>query len=135
MLKFYASLFAVILVTSVAVHAQKKPLSLGKTSSFLNSLHEQSSARNAVGTLQLSVAPGESLPAKLNYQTVGATNELIIGSIENEPNSSFSIRFDGKTLDGTIVLNGKKKAYRYTSDAAGNAFVTEIDINTVVCEL
>lgn len=133
MLKFYASLFAVILVTSVAVHAQKKPLSLGKTSSFLNSLHEQSSARNAVGTLQLSVAPGESLPAKLNYQTVGATNELIIGSIENEPNSSFSIRFDGKTLDGTIVLNGKKKAYRYTSDAAGNAFVTEVDINTVVC--
>jgi len=133
MLKLYASIFAVILFASVTVQAQKKPLSLGKASSFVKSLHDQKAARSAGGTLQLSVAPGESLNAKLNYQTVGATNELIIGSIENEPNSSFSIRFDGATLEGTIVLTAKKKAYRYTSDAAGNAFVNEVDINTVVC--
>jgi len=134
MFKFYASFLALVLCASITVSAQKKPLPLGNASTFVKSLREQAATGRSDGsTLQLRVAPGESLSAKLNVQQSSTAEELVIGSIANEPHSSFSIRLSGNTLDGTIVLTDKKKAYRYTSDASGNAFVNEVDINSVVC--
>lgn len=135
MLKIYACIFALMLFASVTLHAQKKPLPLGQASTFLKTLRDQAANQRSTGSLlQLKVAPGESLPASLNYQqTLSPTQEVVIGSIENEPHSSFSIRIDGNKLEGSIILTDKKKAYRYSTDAAGNAFITETDINTVVC--
>lgn len=135
MVKIYTCLLAVMLFATVTLHAQKKSLPLGQTTTFLKTLRQQAATQRSDGSaLTLQVGPGESLRGSINYQkTITSGNEVIIGSIANESHSSFDIRVNGNVLEGTIVLTDRKKAYRYTSDAAGNAFITEVDINTVVC--
>lgn len=117
-----------------SLQAQAQQVPLGKCAALMQQVKGQ--AGNAAGRsayrLDLTTPTG-TLTGKINARTSGAESEYVIGEIENVAHSSFYLRIEGNTLQGNIVLRDSKKAYRYYADENGMAYVTEEDINKVIC--
>lgn len=133
----YRYVIVLLLVAmSFYAHGQERNFPLGKSPDFLKSLQaaSRSSAQRGGGTLALKVAEGQTFPGRVNHrESSGAERDYFVGAIEGVEGSSFYIRVDGSLLEGNIVLRKSKQAYRYFSDAQGNAYVKEVDINEVIC--
>lgn len=67
------------------------------------------------------------------YKADDPQNTRLIGAINGQPNSSFFIQIHGNTLTGHIILRQTRQAFKYSADAQGNAYITETDINKIVC--
>lgn len=130
-------LVGLVALGSVTYGQQGNRFPIGSSNNVLNSFRKQIAARqqpNQLSSLQLQLSPSLSLPAAVNYrQSVGAGSETLAGTIENVPNSSFYLLFEGKSVYGHILLHNTKKAYTYSSDENGTVYVEETDINKVVC--
>jgi len=130
-------LLAGLVAVGSATYAQDKRYPIGSSNNVLNSFRKQIAARqknNGPGNLQLQLSSSLSLPAAINYRrSLSAGSEQLAGTIENVPNSSFYLLFEGKSVNGHILLRNTKKAYKYYSDEKGAVFVEETDINNVVC--
>ncbi len=109
--------------------------SLGKIDNFINNLKqsygkkEQKSEQKVV----LKVNEKLSFDAQVNFLKSDNNHDFLVGSIKNHTNSTFFIEFKDKILNGHILFFNTKEAYKYSSDKFGNAFVTQVDINTLVC--
>ncbi|TDW47985.1 putative secreted protein (Por secretion system target) [Flavobacterium sp. 270] len=127
------SLLVFIAFTSFAV-AQT---SLGSSRTFMNNLKKglvtSATSKSAEKTVLLEVSNAKNFNGKINFKESDASSEFLIGEIKNIPESSFYIKVKDQTLEGHILLKAAKEAYKYYSDAAGNAFVKKVDINTLVC--
>lgn len=121
----------------MAGYSQVKPISLGKASDVLSNFRKQitiSPQQRVAGRLALRINAADSLPGKVNFrQSLATGHEFLIGEIENVPGSSFFIRIEGTSVQGNIVLRNSKKAYTYSSDNNGNVYITETDIQKVLC--
>lgn len=126
---------AVIVTATYAQEGKRYPI--GKSSNMLNDVRRQlvtGHRPDGAGRLQLRVAAAITLPATINFRSSSGTgHEQLVGSIENNPNSSFYLVIDNKSVHGHILLNNSKKAYQYSSDSTGTVFVQETDINKIVC--
>ncbi len=111
--------------------------SLGSSKTFMNSIKKEvaatSTSKSTEKTILLEVENSIKFNGKINYKESNATTEFLIGEIKNVPQSSFYIKAKDKSLEGHIIFKATKEAYKYFSDAAGNAFVEKVDINTIVC--
>jgi len=110
--------------------------SLGSSKSFMNTLKKElttSTTSKSVEKTILLQAENSNFDGKINYKESNTTSEFLIGEIKNIEESSFYIKVKEKSLEGHILLKKTREAYKYFSDANGNAFVEKVDINTLVC--
>ena len=130
--RFRLSLFVFIAFSSFAI-AQT---SLGSSKTFMNNLKSRLAATTSKSSAEKTVllqAERKNFNGKINYKKSDASSEFLIGEIMNVPESSFYIKVMDKSLEGHIILKKTKEAYKYYSDASGNAFVSKVDINTLIC--
>jgi len=130
-----------LLLSGLAAHAQHRPAGPAFSLGSSHRLVQQLETQVAVGTAQRT-APVVSLPVsatqafngKVNYrEDLTKTGEFVQGEIQGVAGSSFSLRIEGQTVDGTIILRNTQQAYRYSADARGTVKVQEVDINSVIC--
>jgi hypothetical protein len=131
--KFRLSLLVFLAFGSFAI-AQT---SLGSSKTFLNHIKKElvnsATSKSTEKTVLLQVDNSKNFSGKINYKESNASSEFLIGEIKNIPESSFYIKVKDKSLEGHIILKKTKEAYKYYSDAQGNAYVSKVDINTLVC--
>lgn len=130
---FWFSLVVAITLSNFAI-AQT---SLGSSKVFMNTLKRElvgtATSKNTTPTVALPVAPSKKFMGKINYQKSGAFSEFLIGEIKNVSGSSFYIQVSGTVLEGHVILKATKEAYKYYSDAQGNAYVKKVDIHSLIC--
>ncbi|WP_369615491.1 T9SS type A sorting domain-containing protein [Flavobacterium sp. CFS9] len=110
--------------------------SLGTCSSFISNLKkglEVSAGRNENKNVLLQIADSKNFVGKINYKESGALSEFLVGEIKNVSGSSFYLRVMEKSLEGHIILKKTNEAYKYSSDVQGNAYVSKVDINSLIC--
>ncbi len=111
--------------------------SLGSSKTFMNSLKKElvnsATSKSVEKTVLLEVENSKKFNGKINYKESNSSSEFLIGEIKNVAESSFYIKVMDKSLEGHIIFKKTKEAYKYHSDAQGNAFVSKVDINTLVC--
>ena len=110
--------------------------SLGSSRAFLSKLKTEankSTGKSTEKTVLLQVSEAKNFNGKINYKKSDATSEFLIGEIKNISESSFFIKVEENSLEGHIILKATKEAYKYYSDKLGNAYVSKVDINTLVC--
>ncbi|WP_228520417.1 RICIN domain-containing protein [Flavobacterium sp. CSZ] len=131
--KFRLSLLLFIAFGSFAI-AQT---SLGSSKTFMNKLKKElvssATSKSTEKTVLLQIDNSKNFNGKINYKESNISSEFLIGEISNVAESSFYIKVRDKSLEGHIILKKTKEAYKYYSDAQGNAFVLKVDINTLVC--
>jgi hypothetical protein len=131
--RFQLSLLLFLAFSSFAI-AQT---SLGSSKSFMSNLKKElvssATSKTAEKTVLLAVENSKSFNGKINYNESNASSEFLIGEIKNVAESSFYIKVKDKSLEGHIILKKTKEAYKYYSDEQGNAYVSKVDINTLVC--
>jgi hypothetical protein len=130
--KFRLSLFLIICFSSFAI-AQT---SLGSNKTFMNNLKKElvaTTSKSTEKTILLETENSKSFHAKVNYKESNTSSEFLIGEIKDIPESSFYIKVKDNVLEGHIILKKTKEAYKYYSDTQGNAFVSKVDINTLIC--
>ncbi|KQB40044.1 RICIN domain-containing protein [Flavobacterium aquidurense] len=96
-------------------------------------LVSSATSKSAEKTVLLQVDNSKNFNGKINYKESNSSSEFLIGEIKNIAESSFYIKVMDKSLEGHIIFKKTKEAYKYYSDAQGNAFVSKVDINTLVC--
>jgi hypothetical protein len=134
MKRVYKLCFSLMLTIGLSYYSVAQT-SLGTSESLLGELKKDLSSKSssrAVSSVDLDV-PGSSFNGKVNYKQSEAGSEFLIGEVDGVAGSSFIIKATDQSLEGHIILKGTKKAYKYFSDASGNAFVEEVDINSVIC--
>ncbi|NVO83545.1 GEVED domain-containing protein [Hymenobacter terrestris] len=112
--------------------------SLGSPQNLVRQLETEVAAdvarRQPKPTVSLRVAANQNFTGQVNYrEDLASTGEYLVGELVGVPNSSFFVRIEGTQVEGHIVLRDTKRAYRYSTDAQGNAQVQEVDINQVIC--
>ncbi|WP_228519048.1 RICIN domain-containing protein [Flavobacterium sp. LC2016-12] len=131
--KFRLSLFLFLAFSSFAI-AQT---SLGSTKTFMNTLKQElvtsTTSKGIEKTILLQVENSKNFKGKINYKESNESSEFLIGEIKDVPESSFFVKVMDKKLEGHIILKKTKEAFKYYSDAQGNAYVSKVDINTIVC--
>ncbi len=110
-------------------------VSLGTSKELMNSIKTNVQNKNAKisSEVELTISSTQKLRAKINYTQSSANSEYIIGEINDIKDGSFYINVSDKSLEGHVILRKSEKAYKYFSDASGNAFVKEVDINEILC--
>src|SRR5688500_9256531 len=104
MLKFNLYLLAGLCIIGSATYGQDKRYPIGNSTTILNSFRQQITTTqrpNGISRLQLKVSSSVSLPAAITYRrSLGTGSELLAGSIENVPNSSFYLMIEGRSVNG-----------------------------------
>ncbi|WP_052732629.1 GEVED domain-containing protein [Hymenobacter terrenus] len=133
-------LSAALLLAGLGAQAQQRPAGpsypLGTSQALVRQLETQvdASARRGGTTVTLPVSATTAFTGKVNHrEDLAATGEYVVGEIAGVAGSSFSLRIEGKEVEGTIVLRATREAYRYSADAQGNVSVQSVDINKVLC--
>ncbi|WP_264529534.1 T9SS type A sorting domain-containing protein [Flavobacterium sp. N502540] len=110
--------------------------SLGTCSSFIKKIKKElivSTGRSEKKSFLLQIVDSKSFEGEINYKESDATSELLIGEIKNISGSSFYLKAKEQSLEGHIILKKTKEAYKYSSDNKGNAYVSKVDINSLIC--
>lgn len=127
------------LLTSTLTYAQTSPkrVPLGKAQSFKESLKTKlRTTANAKSrpTLDLNVADNETLKLAVNFhQEKDSRSAYVVGEVSGVKGSSFFINVNGDKVEGNIIIQAENRAYKYSTDEKGNAFVERVDINKVLC--
>ncbi|MFM7021784.1 MAG: Ig-like domain-containing protein [Flavobacteriales bacterium] len=102
----------------------------GKSISIINNL---SSSQKNGSSQSIPIGNGKSLLLNVNVVTSEQGNTTIIGNINNESNATFHLHGNATNLKGSFILKDKKQAYQFTTDANGNAIVSPINIDNLIC--
>jgi hypothetical protein len=121
-----------LLLVGITAGAQDK-LSLGSVSDLRKSLVPGAGQRGAA-SLQAALPGRAGVQLNINHRSQQTPDDImLVGSIQNQPNSSFFLHIQNNTLRGNIILKDQHIAYEYISDAAGNAYLQAKDIDKVLC--
>ncbi len=109
--------------------------SLGTISSFISELkgNIEKNSKKLEKTVLLKINDKLSFDAKVNAIKSDTNYEFLVGNIKNKPNSTFFIEVKNSLLRGHILFIDSKEAYKYSSDGAGNAYISKVDINSLIC--
>ena len=128
--RIYFSFIALVTFCNWAI----SQTSLGKNETFLSTVKKNLAANTAKGNekgILLKITNDISLNGKINFQKSSASSEYLIGEIKSN-GGSFYLDISKKELEGHIIIKATEKAYKYYSEN-GNAFVKEVDINSLIC--
>jgi hypothetical protein len=82
--------------------------------------------------MNLTIANGSSLAGRHNVTQKEGSETVVIGSLENAPNSTFTFFYSDSTVRGELLHLEKKLAFEYYTEK-GNVMVKEVDIHKVMC--
>lgn len=124
-----------LLVSMGIANAGMAQTNIGSAAGLLNSLKKNSgdNTRQASPSVQLKVSDSKNFTGKINFQQSGSSSAYVNGELAGIKGSSFYLKVDGNAVEGHIILNETKQAYRYSSDTQGNVSVKPVDIDGVVC--
>ena len=77
--------------------------------------------------------PGYDLMLRLKSSKKEGNAELFFGDVNEAKGSSFYLKISAQGASGSIVLTEQKKFYRFSSTAEGLVYLTEEDIDKVIC--
>ncbi|MCC9019248.1 T9SS type A sorting domain-containing protein [Flavobacterium lipolyticum] len=115
--------------------------SLGTCDGFMSNLKKEltknhsdgSNKKGEMKSISLQIVGSEKFTGKVNYKESTVSGEFLIGEIKNVPESSFFIKVTDQFLEGHIILKKEREAYKYSSDFQGKAYVSKVDINSLIC--
>ncbi|GAA4272294.1 hypothetical protein GCM10022258_15880 [Aquimarina gracilis] len=84
-------------------------------------------------SVALKVSAYESLSLTVNRQIQSKGSTTIIGVVNNQNSSSFSFYTEQEKLEGDIIINTEKKAFKLFTKNDGSIYIKETDINNVLC--
>jgi hypothetical protein len=126
----------ILIVIITASNFTTAQTALGSSKTFLTNLKKNlytSTAKNSSAGVSLAISESKEYQGKINYKKSDNTSELLIGIIKDIPRSSFYLKVDEKSVEGHILLKATKEAYKYYSDNEGNAYISKVDINSIIC--
>ncbi len=117
---------------------QNDKLFIGTTTQLLDQLVAKPSnadvhAKTAYTDLSITVASKTVLTVSMNVKKQKGSTNNFIGKVQSHENSSFFLSITESHAEGKIILQKEKLAYEISSDAKGNVYVQNIDINHVIC--
>ena len=77
--------------------------------------------------------PGYDLMLRLKSSKKEGNAELFYGDVNEAKGSSFYLKISAQGASGSVLLTEQKKYYRFSSTAEGLVYLTEEDINNVLC--
>lgn len=123
-------LLAFIMAGSTAYGQSRKSYVLSNDQqSFIDNLVNSNKNRPSI----LKIADNQSFSFKLSTKEQAGQDLTLIGTIDDQQLSTFTISRVDNVIKGTIVLYDIKKAYTLYSVANGQVIIKETDINTVLC--
>lgn len=126
-------LFVMSLLTG-SLAAQTTPLHLGKVEDFHHNFQNRIIRKGKeFNTVSIHTSAHETLKIKLKINKKKRGVHEISGEVVNEENSTFYVTGTSSDLKGFIILKNKRKAYKYYSDAKGEAYLKPEDINKIIC--
>ncbi|UOR07095.1 GEVED domain-containing protein [Hymenobacter aerilatus] len=116
----------------------QKPLYLGKLREVVAQYkkHPQAATPSAkgVGTaVRQAVPAGKDLALTLTENKRQGAAELFFGEVAGTKHSSFYLKVSDWEATGSVILRDEKKYYRFSSTADGSVYLTEENIDKVLC--
>lgn len=96
---------------------------------FVNDLINSNKSKSST----FKTTENQSFSFHLNIKKEKGSNLTLLGTVNGEKLSTFSISRTNNILNGTIILHSAKKAYILYSEINGKVFIKETDINKVIC--
>ncbi len=126
----YLLLF-IVLINAYNTYGQSdKPYLISNNQqSFIKNLTNPKKSKNQV----LKISKDQSLSLTLHVKEDTDQNLVLIGSINNDQLSTFSLSEIKGELEGSIVIPKTKEAYSLYSASDGKVYIQEADINTILC--
>ena len=134
--RFYLLFILLIGGTILPTYAQKA-LYIGKINEVAALYRTQAQAvankaANPAQPVHYRMA-GYELALRLQTSKQEGNADLFFGDVNNLKGSHFYLKVSAQGAAGTVVLTDQKKYYRFSSTAAGLVYLTEEDIDKVVC--
>lgn len=124
-------LLPLMLIHALCIYAQSEDpyLISNNQKNFINGLisKQKSSAIN------LKVDKENSLALNVTVVKDSKQGISLIGRVNNDPLSTFSLTEVNGTLEGSIVLHNSKKAFTLYSETNGKVYAKKVDIHSVLC--
>src|SRR4051794_34708503 len=129
MRKIYKLCFTVIVAICFYQSTMAQQTPIGTSKGLMDGIKQKASAAANLKTsnsiIALQISDKKSVNGKINFKKSDPTSEFLIGEIDNVSGSSFYLKVNDNSLEGHILFKATKEAYKYTSDANGNAYVTK----------
>ncbi len=124
-------LLFVIFVVNCSAYGQSESSYLlsNNQQNFINNLIH--SNKNKSSTFKTTA--NQDFYFQLNTKKQKGNNLTLLGTVNGEKLSTFSISRTNTILNGTIIVHSTKKAYILYSETNGKVFIKETDINKVIC--
>ncbi|QMU26719.1 GEVED domain-containing protein [Adhaeribacter radiodurans] len=139
MKKFNLTLLLIILLWRLGGSAYaQKPIYLGKIKDVAATYKHKSTvaAKSSSGPethISYSRSGKPPLKLKLNASKQDGTAEFFYGEVFNTKSSSFYLKITNSEVSGSIILLKQKEFYRYSTMPDGSVYLTEEDIDKVLC--
>jgi len=116
----------------------QKPLYLGKlqevSAQYKKRAQVAAASPKGVGAPVNQVLPeGKALALTLTASKRQGTAELFFGEVASTKHSTFYLKVSDREATGSVILRDEKKYYRFSSTADGSVFLTEENIDKVLC--
>lgn len=118
-----------------ASYAQER-LYIGKLSDVAAAYRKQAAAaadKSVNAQVSHSIPSKAPIQLKLNSSKREGSTESFYGEVANTRHTNFFLQVSGGVASGSIIMRDQKKYYRYSSAADGSVFLTEEDIDKVLC--
>ncbi|GGX31261.1 PKD domain-containing protein [Aquimarina muelleri] len=124
-------LLLIIFIIGYNTYGQSKKSYLlsNNQESFVNKLISSNKSKSST----FKTKGNKSFSFDLNIKNEKENNLTLLGTVNGEKLSSFSISRIDNILNGHIILNNAKKAYLLYSETNGKVFIEETDINKIIC--
>ncbi|MFC5539255.1 Ig-like domain-containing protein [Rhodocytophaga aerolata] len=140
--KIYLSFLLAILLSGCLFPAlAQSPVDLGSSAELLARYQAKvpakpnSQDRNLAGeeaTIRHTIPGRANLTLRVNGSKKEGDSEVIFGHVAGTTNTFF-LKASRNKLSGYILLKDQKIAYAYSSASNGRAYLSQVDINKVVC--
>lgn len=91
------------------------------------------SATEAEAQISQVLPQNNKLLLKVKSTKKEGTADLFYGEVANTPKSNFYLKIKGGEATGSIIMIEQKKYYSYSSTADGSVYLTEQDIDKILC--
>ncbi|MBW3130416.1 GEVED domain-containing protein [Hymenobacter profundi] len=115
----------------------QKPLYLGKlkevAAQYKKPVQAAVSAKGGGAAVRQALPEGKALALTLTASKRQGAAELFFGEVTSTKHSTFYLKVSDREATGSVILRDEKKYYRFSSTADGSVFLTEEDIDKVLC--
>jgi len=106
-------------------------LSLGTIKEFTNGFPKIDPSAKKFYTLKIS--HDRNVIIQITENNCNENNCFVFGKVEGYEQATFFIKGDGKNVNGKLIFRKEKEAYDIFTNNLGEAFISPIDINKVIC--